>query len=747
MNTRTTVVLAVVALGLLAFILVHERHTLSSGEVADRADRLLQRFVRDRLSRVEIERGGTHMALVREYEDEEDRVGTWRMVSPVEAAVDDDAVESFLGTLEWADARRELVGVDEDDRARFGLTEPTLTASFTAADEQVPITVGKQDPTEGGYYVQLDDEGKAYVVGKDFFEALDREPGHFRNKALFPEHDPSDAEAASVVDEEGERALARRPTGWWLTEPYEALASASAVQAALGAVLGAQATRFIQDEPEDLAQWGLTEPALQVRARGTDVPFGEESDEGDPWTAMLAVGGACGDHAGERYARAGDGPVVCVKDADLEPLRKSADVLRQTPLMNLREAEVARAEITQGAATVTLTSKDGEWTWESGKRKGTADAEAVSEWLRKLRKARLVAFEPLEGQGAKARGLAKPRATITLRPAGEAEDADRVLHLGEVTEEGAWVKRGAEPFTGRTAAAVAEAFDAAPVRFRERALIQERDEGAKRIVIERPGTTERLERGDDGAWRVTEPVEAAADDVLVGQLVRHVAKLEAERFVAARPEEPHGLRSPRWVVMVRFEGGGPEDGDEDAEEPAPREHVLRIGAEAPGGAYAQLGSDAAVFVVPQGLIDAVEQPLVTRDLLSADRQELASLRIVRGSKTIELACKDGECAPRDGAPPDPERTRKLLDRLAALRAAAVTEYGQTPDVHGFGAPRAEVTVVTRGKDAEAAGESTFVVGATEGEGDAAQTHVRPEAVDVGFLFPAYVIDTFLTYEP
>lgn len=746
MNTRTTVVLAVVALGLLAFILLYERDTLSSGEVAERADRLLERFVRDRVNRVEVKRGGTHTVLVREYEDEEDRVGTWRLISPVEAAVDDDAVESFLGALEWADARRELVGVDEEDRKRFGLTEPALTASFTVADQQVPITVGEQDPTEGGYYVQLDDEETVYVVGKDFFEALDHEPGHFRNKALFPEHDPADAEAFSVADEQGDRALARRPNGWWLTEPYEALASASAVQAALGAVLGAKATRFVQDDPQGLAEWGLAEPALHVRAKGTDVPIGEPSDEGEPWTVALAIGDACGDHAGERYARANEGPLVCVKDADLEPLRKSADVLRQTPLMNLRDADVSEARITRDGATVTLTSEDGDWTWKSGKREGTADSEAVSEWLRKLRNTRVESFEPFDEASAKERGLGKPRATITLRPPGDdedAEDAERILHLGAVTEEGAWVRRGAEPFAGRTTAAVEDAFEAEPVRFRERTLLQEQDEAAKRIVIERDGTTERLERGDDQAWQVVEPVELAADEVLVGQLVRHLAKLGAERFVAARPEDRHGLRPPRWAVTIRFEGGGAEDGDDEAKEPAPREHVLRIGAAAPGGAYAQLGSDAAVFVVPQGLVDAVEEPLVTRDLLSAERQELASLRIVRGSQTIELSCEDGECAPPDGAPADPQRTRKLLDRLAALRAAAVTEYGPPSDAHGFDAPRAEVTVV-RGEDAE---ESTFVVGETEGEGDAAQAHVRPEAVDVGFVFPAYVIETFLTYEP
>ncbi|MFW5921007.1 MAG: DUF4340 domain-containing protein, partial [Polyangiales bacterium] len=229
MSRRTTIALAAVAAALLAFILIWERHTLSTGDTAERKGRLLERFVRDKVVQLEIERGDEHVVLVRERESEAE-LGEWRMQEPARDDADQDVVSSTLSALDWAAPRRTLEGIGEEDRKRFGLDEPRLTASFTVADTTVPITFGDEDPTEGGVYAQLDDPSKAHVVGKDLFEALDHESGHFRSKDLMRDVDLQDAAELVLRGAQGEtRRLETRDGRWWLAAPVEAVADASAV--------------------------------------------------------------------------------------------------------------------------------------------------------------------------------------------------------------------------------------------------------------------------------------------------------------------------------------------------------------------------------------------------------------------------------------------------------------------------------------------------------------------------------------
>jgi len=86
---RSTVILGVIAAGLLAFILLHERDLLSTGELEQRKNRVLSSFVRDRVSRIEILKDGASVVLERKPDAEDSEVlGPWRELSPMQVAVD-----------------------------------------------------------------------------------------------------------------------------------------------------------------------------------------------------------------------------------------------------------------------------------------------------------------------------------------------------------------------------------------------------------------------------------------------------------------------------------------------------------------------------------------------------------------------------------------------------------------------------------------------------------------------------------
>src|SRR5690606_29541925 len=311
LDKRTTLVLSVIAGSLLAFILIFERGTLSTSDLARRSGHVLTRFLRDEVSRVELVRG-SDVPIVFEREplpdDAEDyQVADFAIAAPIRAKADQDAVSSFLGALEWLMASRTLEGITSEDRERFGLSNPRFVVRFQVAGEAVALRVGGEAPEGQGIYVGVEGEDRAYVVGTDFVESIDHDLSHFRDKALFPnDFYASDArtirlegEGRSVVfEKEGDRWLVREPVRGW--------ASAGAVDRLTRLAREIKAERFVAEGASELARYGLERPWRTLSIARPDDARGTKS-------GRLRVGDVCGEHTSERYAIASDaGPVVCV---------------------------------------------------------------------------------------------------------------------------------------------------------------------------------------------------------------------------------------------------------------------------------------------------------------------------------------------------------------------------------------------------------------------------------------------------
>ena len=290
MSKRTTVVLAVINLCLLGFIYFVERGRLSTGDVARRSGHVLTRFVRERVERVELLRGDRPpVVLVRERDaDAEDEdvldLGTWRIAEPVEANADDDAVDGFLSALEWLDARRTLEGVTPEDRARFGLDEPRFVVRFRVAEERVELRVGGEAPTGEGVYAAVEGEERVYVVGEDFVESIDHGVDHFRSRELFPTFYPRDATSIRLEGGGPPVALEREDGVWRVREPVRGHAAAALVDGIGRALRELEATRFVSESADELAERGLERPWRELRMTRPE-------DASGATEARLRVGG------------------------------------------------------------------------------------------------------------------------------------------------------------------------------------------------------------------------------------------------------------------------------------------------------------------------------------------------------------------------------------------------------------------------------------------------------------------------
>ncbi|HJK92793.1 MAG TPA: DUF4340 domain-containing protein, partial [Polyangiaceae bacterium LLY-WYZ-15_(1-7)] len=529
MDKRSTIVLAAIAIGLFAYIVLYERYTITSGELAEVEGQLIERFVRARVNRLVIERPGTPTVEIARDREEQDLLGVWRLERPVEALADSDAVSSLLGAVQYAAARRTLESPSSDELAGFGLSEPRLTATFEVADERIVLRFGSEDPTESGVYMQVGE--RVHVVGKDLYEALDHPPGHFRSKRLLEEGVVM-SESLALTGEGGERRLRRRDARHWDVEVAGgmALASIALVEEALQAFSDLEAESFAPEGEEVDA--GLEAPWLRAEALR---PTGDDG-EGEE-RVVLKVGAPCGERGEERWARVSvegePGPLGCVLTSRLDALTRPLADFREARPITMRDLELQSASLANGAVTLGVAQEQGVWRWtrtERGREEsGEVDDQALADWLTEIRRARATLFASAENLAAY--GLEAPRATLTVV---DQEGIEEQVAMGAVSAEGLYLRRGDEPQILVVPAEAEALFTPSAARLRPRQLWEHPQRAVTRLDLTRGGTRERIEKRE-GRWTITEPLAVEVDRERVLELARMVARLEAERFVADGP--------------------------------------------------------------------------------------------------------------------------------------------------------------------------------------------------------------------
>ncbi|MGE3634072.1 MAG: DUF4340 domain-containing protein, partial [Sandaracinaceae bacterium] len=428
--------------------------------------------------------------------------------------------------------------------------------------------------------------------------------------------------------------------------------------------------------------------------------------------ATLAIGAACGEHEGERYARVDEGPIVCVADDDVSDLEVDRASLREERLLPITDDAIERIELTVGDRELELRREEAEWRVivggdEDGER---ADEEAVAQWTGALREARALAFEPIEGEAGHA--TSAPRARLTIHRSDR--ESSTTFRLGERVasgpDAGVWVRRGDENAVTRFALDVDALFDVRAIRFADRQVIDATASEVSRIQI-REGTSEQRAIREGAEWRLEAPIEAEADRVVIGELTRRFCSLEAARFEAEEARPEHGLASPSARVEVEL---SPAEGEA-------RTIALELGGATVDGRYARVAGRPAVFVLENATVDALLTSLVSRDLVAMDVSSLRAIRIERGAETFALT-REGDGFVLAGGAADPDRVRSLVDRLGTIRASGVIEIGP---------PTRELATRVVGTLSEG-GEVTLTIGEPEGEGDDAYVPLRSSAVGVTY---------------
>ena len=232
------------------------------------------------------------------------------------------------------------------------------------------------------------------------------------------------------------------------------------------------------------------------------------------------------------------------------------------------------------------------------------------------------------------------------------------------------------------------------------------DLSSLRVTSEDGGVT-TLERTDE-MWRITTPVDTAADETTASSIASTLASLEVRRVVEESPInlEPFGLDEP--ILNLGFSLNKTDT----------TQHLL-VGEETPTGAdrYAKLSDTDRVFLIASYLNNALNKTtfdLRDKTILRFEEADLDQFGITTADKTIrfEKIANEWELAEPWRVRTDLSTVQSLIQSLSNGQMQSV-EREETDDLKTFGLADPGYTVDARAGSATA----TLHIGDKTSDGD------------------------------
>ena len=591
---RTSIVLVVVAVGLLGFIWFFERGSLSTSERELRKGRVVENFVRDKVTRVELQRHGVTTVLVKVEPNPKDPLdlGGWQVEAPYRAKADSTEVDSLLGAMEWAEARRSLGDANGGDAKQFGLDAPRYRVRFSAGREEGGFSVGARAADGSGAYLKRRDSDAVFVVGSDLVEALEHPPEDFHAKNLHEGLTVLTTQAIELRTQRQTLKLTRKEGFFWLDGT---LVSTPELKLVVDALDGLRAARYVSEKAKP--EYALEQPRL---ALDLDSLVFDPAHKGEQKTERfsLRIGVACADHKQESYIQVGQGAVYCASDAELAKLERSPEQLRESRVLPLDDDSISGVVVHDRERELSLTTVEGATRYQlkqAGKelKSGVADPEALKQWYTALRELKIADF-----QAAKAGALDASNVSVTFKRTGK-DEGPYVLQLDTAKQKAIRMNEPALLDLPPTAATLL-----APVaaRFRAKRVLDEDESQLSALTVSGTDRAEERVEKRGSEYEVVSPVKAPAARRAMDELSRLFSKLEAVSFEADAALPEHGLSPAYRTLQVEYSSAG---GKTKA-----RKHTLVIGAKANDqGRYARLDDDSSVFIVSNAIAGKLDAPL------------------------------------------------------------------------------------------------------------------------------------------
>ena len=713
MNTRTTIILLVVAIALGAGMLFvfNQEQKAAQEPLAAAAPKAKDLFEPKPASiiQVRVEQPDRPARLFEQRHDD------WFIAQPVKAraqkmAIQDDA--RILGDLQYIQ-KYAPGAADLPSEDLTGLKQPNLVLTVKDKDGAIhTLKVGNVRPmTEDETYISKDTDPAVYVVKQNLLAKFARPLSDYRERRVseIAFNEITRARIAGTQNYE----LVKAEGGWVLEQPVRGRTEMPKVEALLQAAANLTTENYVTDDDSNLKIYGLAQPQLALtivtekRPPATQ-PAGTQPAATQPAatqpaevkTTTILVGGKAGN---QYFAKIeGEPSVFQIPETVFKSINVPLLDLRDKSIAQIDPAKVTGLDLTTNGQSVMLIKQNNRWQM-AGAFVGPAETGIVDDLLKAISQAKATAFEDQPKPELTPYGFEAPRARLRIVSEGKVTPVEILVGGNTPSGEMVFVQNVAEGSISVLKKTDAELLVVEPVALLERTVLSFARDDADKIEITRDGRTSTLVK-QGNTWQITAPTEGPADGEAVKAILADLSGLRARKVVAVSKDAQYGLAEPQVTVKVHVKdlvaASRPAGSQPAATQPAglvPAEKVCTLlVSRKDADAYARLGEGTWVYQIDPVINTHLQAELHDRSIVTFEPEQAATIKVpTETGETLEFV-KKGEQWTYLADPFVQVDTAKVKEWLGLLRNTRAERYiafnMQDAQGYGFNKPLYETEV-------------------------------------------------------
>lgn len=601
MNWRTTLILAVIAIGIGVYIKFYEIPKVPTTKEANRRAQNVVNFTRDKIDGILIQNGDDKIDM-RKIDNK------WRLETPIKDQADTSLITNLLFDLEsWqkeATITTKEIEADKNKLNEFGLNKPKLRLKLTGADAPPEIFFGKDAAFEGKMYVRFENSKETYLANQSVKTSIEKKADDFRDKKL-TDLNMSQVSRVLLKTAAGEMEVEKKADHWEILKPLRARADNQKVGDLIAQITTARIQEFVADDRGDLQPYGLAAPRGSVTLFGQDDKTAGRADSArGEQGQMLQIGGTPEKQKEQVYVRFSPRSFVYTGPKKIEEvLNTKPNDLRDRHLVRIDEKMLDRITIdAPGKSKTVLARKDENWTI-ANRNNAPANSAEARRLIDTITNEQVTRFVEDVASNLAKYGLDKPQLQLTFSSFASENTAETkagerpfaTITFGKQEGSDVYARVGDEPFIVAVRRSLLDQIFAEPLQWQELSIFKFKPEQIHRFSV----VTDKelsLVRGADNQWTWVKGA-GAIEQANVQSLLNTLSNLRAVRWVGASTPQA-GFDKPQLVVTFTT---SPDD---------KTSHRLIVGGAAGDGMwFARTDEGEGTFVINNPDLNALKLPL------------------------------------------------------------------------------------------------------------------------------------------
>jgi hypothetical protein len=553
MNFRTTLLLAIVAVGVVVAVVLLQRvgSPLPEEQPAE-PGRVFPEVTHDGITRIEVRRQSSAESIVLERQD-----GTWLITSPFRARAERDQVAALVTTLATMAYSNEKEPT-EANRRMYGLNPANLTITFTCLGKSYQCFVGDESRDGRPYTcVSTPDHEKILLVNAALVTMAGSKIDEWRDKRLVA-LSPEEVQSFSITQLQLTTRAERLDRRWKLTAPVVARADADTVRTLLTTLTDLQAVGFASASSLDLSPYGLDDPRIVVTLARKAATPPNKTPGSAPDMLTIRIGRPAPEGGGTYVQVSDSASVALVDEAKVDDLTRAVGRLRDKQALAFGDAQPTYLSIAVDDEAVALERVVGNRWQMVAPRTLPADPDEVAKVIKKLRNLTARQFDDHAARDSGKYGLEAPHGTITYRLEGQSDDTTVFIGKDPKTEQ-FWVLEAGTSIAARVDADAAAALKTSYLTLCDK-TVWTAPAGSSPVELswhrqDDDVTIRRTRTAGGDSFEMIAPVKQTLDPQKTAALFHRFTTLTADKYVAEITDlAEYGLSAADLVITVTLRG-------------------------------------------------------------------------------------------------------------------------------------------------------------------------------------------------